>query len=83
MISFIEEDARQVHHPHENALMINLAIADFNTRCVLVDNGSSADILYYPSLQQIRIGKDRLMPSDIPLVGLGRMKVMLVEFVTL
>jgi len=31
MISFTEEDARQVHHPHDNALMINLAIADFNT----------------------------------------------------
>lgn len=45
MISFIKEDARQVHHPHDNALVNNLTIADFNTRRVLVDNGSSTDIL--------------------------------------
>ena len=83
IISFTEEDARQVHHPHENALMINLAIADFNTRCVLVDNGSSADILYYPSFQQMRIGKEWLMPSDVPLVSFNGTKVMLVGSITL
>ena len=83
IISFTEEDARQVHHPHENALMINLAIADFNTQCVLVDNGSSADILYYPSFQQMRIGKEWLMPSDVPLVSFNGTKVMLVGSITL
>jgi len=31
MINFIKEDARRVHHPHNNALVINLTIADFNT----------------------------------------------------
>ena len=83
IISFTEEDARQVHHPHENALMINLAIADFNTQCVLVDNGSSTDILYYPSFQQMRIGKEWLMPSDVPLVSFNGTKVMLVGSITL
>lgn len=58
VISFIEEDARQVHHPHDDALVINLTIADFNTRRVLMDNGSSADILYYLAFQQMRIGRE-------------------------
>ena len=31
MIIFTEEDAWQVHHPHDDALVINLAIVDFNT----------------------------------------------------
>ena len=44
--------------PHDDALVINLTIADFNTLRVLVDNGSSADILYYPTFQQMRIGKE-------------------------
>ena len=56
--------------------MINLAIADFNTRRVLVDNRSSANILYYSTFQQMRIGREQLMPSNIPLVGFGGMKVM-------
>ena len=30
-ISFLKEDARRLHHPHDNALVINLSIADFNT----------------------------------------------------
>ena len=47
MISFTEKDAWWVHHLHDDALVINLTIADFNTQRVLVDNGSSADILYY------------------------------------
>ena len=51
MISFIKEDARRVHHPYNNALVINLTSADFNTQWVLVDNRSSADILYYLAFQ--------------------------------
>ena len=50
-VIFIEDDARRLHHPHDDALLINLSIVDFNTRRVLVDNGSSADILYYPAFQ--------------------------------
>ena len=30
-INFIEEDARQLHHPHDNALVISLSISNFNT----------------------------------------------------
>ena len=83
MISFTEEDAQRVHHPHNDALVINLTIANFNTWQILVDNGSSADIFCYPAFQQMRIGKEWLMPLDVPLVGFGRTKVMLVRFVML
>ena len=50
-ISLTEEDARWLHHPHDDALVNSLSIADFNTRRVLVDNGSSVNILYYPTFQ--------------------------------
>ena len=49
-ITFTNDDARRVHHPHDNAIVITLLIADYTTKRVLVDNGSSADILYYPRL---------------------------------
>ena len=83
VISFTEEDARRVHHPHNNALVINLTIVDFNTRWVLVDNGSLIDILYYPAFQQMRIGRERLTPVDAPLVGFDGMKVIPVGSITL
>ena len=82
-ISFTEEDAWCLHHPHDDALVINLSIADFNTQWVLVDNGSSADILYYPTFQQMRIDKEHLLPSYIPLVGFGGTNVFLIRTITL
>ena len=45
-IEFSEDDARRLH-PHDNALMVSLQIGDYNMHRVLVDNGSSANILYY------------------------------------
>ena len=45
-INFMKDDAWWLHYPHDDTLVINLLIADFNTRWVLVDNGKSVDILY-------------------------------------
>ena len=46
-ITFTEEDAERIHHPHDDAIVITLLIADYTTRRVLVDNGSSANILSF------------------------------------
>ena len=43
-ITFMDEDARRVYHPHDDAIVITLLIADYTTRRVLIDNGSSANI---------------------------------------
>ena len=48
-----------------------------------MDNGSSADILYYPTFQQMRFGPDLLRPACLLLIGFGGMKVQLVGNVTL
>ena len=50
---------------------------------VLVDNGSSADILYYPTFQQMGIGRERLVPTNAPLVGFGGTRVLPLGAVTL
>uniref|UniRef100_A0A2N9GP39 Uncharacterized protein n=1 Tax=Fagus sylvatica TaxID=28930 RepID=A0A2N9GP39_FAGSY len=65
----VSDDARNIHHPHDDALVVTLTIAGFLTRRVLIDNGSSADIIYLPAYQQMKIDKEQLKPIDIPLVG--------------
>ena len=55
-ITFTDEDAERIHHPHDDAIIITLLIANYTIRRVLVDNESSADILYYPAFQQMRLG---------------------------
>ena len=47
VIGFLEDDARRLHHPHDDTLVVSLQIGDYNMHRVVVDNGSSADILYY------------------------------------
>ena len=69
IIRFSEEDARHLRHPHDDALIVSMRVGDYNMHRVLVDNGSSADILYYPVFQQMRIDKEQLMPMNAPLVG--------------
>ncbi|XP_065631176.1 uncharacterized protein LOC136068225 [Quercus suber] len=74
-ISFTDEEAERIHHPHDDAIVITLLIVDYTTRRVLVDNGSSVDILYYPAFQQMRLARDQLRPACSPLIGFGGMKV--------
>ena len=82
-ITFTYKDAKRVHHSHDDAIVITLLIADYTTRRVLVDNGSSADILYYPAFQQMRLGRDQLRPVNSPLVGFRGMKVQPAGTITL
>ena len=83
IIGFLEEDARRLHHPHDDALVVSIRIEDYNMQRVLVDNGSSADILYYPTFQQMGIGRERLIPTNAPLVGFGGTRVLPLGAITL
>ena len=83
IIGFLEEDAWRFHHPHDDALVVNIWVRDYNTYWALVDNGSSADILYYPAFQQMRIGRKCLVPTNAPLVGFGGTKVYPLGAITL
>ena len=75
-IIFTNVDARQLHYPHDDAIVITLTIANYTTRRVLVDNGSSTNILYYPVFQQVRINKELLRLVNVPLIGFGGIKVL-------
>ena len=68
-MSFNEGDARGVKQPHNDPLVIMLTIKGFNTKMILVDNGSSADIIYLPAFQQLKLDPRRLRPFDSPLVS--------------
>ena len=82
-ITFTDEDVGRVHHPHDDAIVITLLIADYTTRRVLIDNGSLVDILYYPAFQQMRLGRYQFRLVNTPLVGFGGMNVQLVGTIIL
>ena len=83
IIGFSEEDARHLHHPYDDALVVSIQIEDYNMHRVLVNNGSSADILYYPTFQQMGIGREQLILMNAPLVGFGGTRVLPLGAITL
>nr|XP_023897409.1 uncharacterized protein LOC112009308 [Quercus suber] len=68
-MTFNESDSRGMKQPHNDPLVIMLTIEGFNTKRILVDNGSSADIIYFSAFQQLKLDLRRLRPFDSPLVS--------------
>ena len=60
-----------------------LAIEGFNTRRVLVDNGSLEDIMYMTTYQQLMLDPKRLRPFDSPLVNFNRDRIYLKGIISL
>ena len=83
IIGFSEDDVRRLYHPHDDALVVSLRVGDYIVHRMLVDNGSSADILYYPAFQQMGINRARLTPTNVPLVGFGGTRVLPLGAITL
>ncbi|XP_075645882.1 uncharacterized protein LOC142617076 [Castanea sativa] len=82
-VGFLEEDARRLHHPHDDALVVSIRAGDYNMHRVLVDNGSLADILFYPVFQQMGIGREWLAPTNAPPIGFGGTRIYSLGVVTL
>ena len=82
VIGFIEKDAQRLHHLHNDALMVSIRVGDYNTHWVLVDNESSADILYYSAFQPMRIEREWLVPINAPLIGFRETRLYLLGMVT-
>ena len=82
-MSFNEANAKGVKQPHNDPLVIMLNIEGFNTKRILVDNGSSADIIYLPMFQQLKLDPKRLRPFESPLVSFSGDRVYPKGIVTL
>ncbi|GFS45972.1 hypothetical protein Acr_00g0099270 [Actinidia rufa] len=70
-ITFGNDDLRGLHLPHDDALVVSAVIANFNVQRILIDNGSSADILFISAFERMKVGLDKLHPFHTPLIGFG------------
>ena len=64
-----------IRQPHDDPLVIMLAIEGFNTRRVLVDNGSLANMMYMTAFQQMKLEPKCLKPFGSLLVSFNRDRV--------
>ena len=47
VISFFENDVKKIQTPHNDTAVVSMTIAEYDVKRVLIDNGSSADVLFY------------------------------------
>ncbi|KAK3030905.1 hypothetical protein RJ639_037255 [Escallonia herrerae] len=53
--------------PHDDPLAITIKAGIFDVKRVLVDNGSSVEVLFYDAFEKMNISTDRLRKMDTPL----------------
>ena len=75
-ITFSDSDLEGCQHPHDDPLVIRAVVANKKIHRVLVNNGSSADIIFASTFDRIGIGKEKLEPVSTHLQGFSREKVL-------
>ncbi|XP_059451058.1 uncharacterized protein LOC132181846 [Corylus avellana] len=83
VLSFSEEDAKGVMQPHDDLLVVTVTVANHLIHQILVDNGSSADVLYCPVFKQMGIDRERIKPFSSPLVGFAGEQVQPIGLISL
>ena len=61
-ITFSDLDLEGCQHPHDDPLVIRAIVANTTVHRVLVDNGSSADIIFASAFDKMGIGREKLEP---------------------
>ena len=62
-ITFSDSDLEGCQHPHDDPLVVRAIVANTTVHRVLVDNGSSADIIFASAFNKMGIGREKLEPS--------------------
>ncbi|KAK3017829.1 hypothetical protein RJ639_003431 [Escallonia herrerae] len=68
-ITFSDDDSEGIKTPHDDPLVITIKAGNFDVKRVLIDNGSSAEILFHDAFKKMNIPTDRLRKMDTPLYG--------------
>ncbi|XP_028100372.1 uncharacterized protein LOC114299735 [Camellia sinensis] len=69
VVTFSSKDLERIHMPHNDALVVTLRVKDFNIKRILIDQGSSVEIMYYDAFKQMKLEDKDLAPATSPLVG--------------
>jgi hypothetical protein len=70
-ITFTEEDFKLKSAHHNDAMVIEVNIAGWVIKKILVDNGSSTDILFFKTFEKMNLSQHMLQPPEYPLQGFG------------
>ena len=76
IITFSDSDLEGCQHPHDDPLVVHVIVANTAVHRVLVDNESSADIIFASAFDKMGIGREKLEPVSTHLRGFSGERVL-------
>ena len=69
VMGFLDEDKIGTIHPHDDALVITLRIGGYDVKRVMVDQGSTAEIMYPDIYKGLNLKSEDLTPYSSSLMS--------------
>ncbi|XP_010684449.1 uncharacterized protein LOC104899008 [Beta vulgaris subsp. vulgaris] len=66
-----EQDRGKIRTPHDDPLVVEMKIANLRVRRILIDIGSSTDIISADYLSRLKFDESNLVPVNHPIIGFG------------
>ena len=68
-ITLFDSDLEGCQHPHDDPIVVRVIVANTTVHRVLINNGSSADIIFASAFDKMGIGREKLEPVNTHLLG--------------
>lgn len=68
-LSFSDDDLQGIQCPHDDALVVSLNINGYDVSRILVDSGSSVNVLYFDVFMKMKFLMESLRTVDSALMG--------------
>ena len=75
-ITFSDAYLEDCQHPHDDPLEIRVVVANKTVHRVLIDNGSSADIIFASTFDKMGIRREKLEPMNTHLRGFSEDRIL-------
>jgi len=66
-ITLTDDDFHDLDHQQDNPMVITVEIENYAVKKVLIDQGSSVDILYWATYQKLQLPDTAMVPYDEPI----------------
>ncbi|XP_038711791.1 uncharacterized protein LOC120005986 [Tripterygium wilfordii] len=66
---FADDEATQLLHPHHDALVLTLQVANINLKQILIDNRSSANVLFLAAYKRMGLDETLILRKSTAMIG--------------
>ncbi|CAB4278447.1 unnamed protein product [Prunus armeniaca] len=83
VISFTQKDMEGIEFPHKDTLVVTLSVANLMVKRVMIDGGSSVDVLFWSTFKRMKLDETEIQPNPTSICAFEGTKVQPIGDVTL